>query len=63
MKENGAYVVQDGRESIDLWQYCIVILELFFILFTLECNWKQILMGLLPIIIEENKVPSHNSRY
>lgn len=49
-KENGAYI-RDSKGGIDWWQYCIVILEPLLIPFTLECNQKQALAGLLPIIV------------
>ena len=33
-------IVQDGKGEINWWQYCILILELLFVLFTLEYNKK-----------------------
>ncbi len=40
-----------------------MILEPLLIPFTLEYNKKQALVGLLPMLVQEDKVPSHNSRY
>ena len=40
-----------------------MILEPLFIPFTLECNRKRALAGVLPMIVQEDKAPSHNSRY
>ena len=40
-----------------------MILEPLFILFTLECNKKQALAIQLPMIVQEDKVPSYNSKY
>ena len=40
-----------------------MILKPLLILFTLECNRKQALARVLPMIVQEDKAPSHNSRY
>ena len=40
-----------------------MILESLLIPFTLECNKKRALAGQLPMIVQEDKTPSHNSKY
>ncbi len=61
-KKNGAYL-QDSKGGIDWWRYRIVILEPLIIPFSLECNKKRALAGQLPIIVQEDKAPSHNSNH
>ncbi len=40
-----------------------MILEPLLIPFTLECNKKRALAGQLPMIVQEDKAPSNNSKY
>ena len=40
-----------------------MILEPLLISFTLECNQKRTLAGLLPMIVQEDKALSYNSKY
>ncbi len=61
-KKTGEYV-RDDKRGIDWWRYRIVILEPLLVLFTLECNRKKALEGLLPMMVQEDKASSHNSRY
>ncbi len=61
-KENGAYI-RDSKGGINWWRYRIVILEPLLIPFTLECNKKRALAGQLPMIVQEDKAPLHNSKY
>ena len=41
----------------------MVVLESLLIPFAQECNEKRSTAGLLPMIVQENKTPSHNSKY
>ena len=59
----GAYYQKLRKGGIDWWQYRTIILEPLLIPYAQECNIQQAAKEKLPIIIQEDKAPAHNSKY
>lgn len=58
-----AYVCKKSPKGIDWWQYQTVILEPLLIPFVKKCNIRQLLIGKLPMLVQEDKAPAHASKY
>ncbi len=62
-EKTGKYVRSATRGGIDWWRYRTIVLEPLLLPFAKECNMKQEEKGKLPMIVQEDKAPSHSSKY
>lgn len=62
-QKTGEYVRSVTRDGIDWWRYCTIVLDSLLLPFAKECKIKQEEKGKPPTIVQEDKAPSHSSKY